>query len=107
MVAGQRVRITDNAKNKDFHWKEGEFVEYTDAYVYIDGEEHWTSVKSLEVGDKNPQQLERRDSIRVKDNRGKKVIRGQTGRFDRYADVLIEIDNGIRHGVVVNSVEAL
>ena len=102
--AGQRVRITPNAKNKDVHWEIGEFVKYTDVYVDIDGEEHWTSVNSLEVGAKDPQRLERGDKIEVKDNLGKKVARGKTGRFDRYADVRVDID-GSYHRFVVNSVE--
>ena len=103
---GQKVRITANAKNKDVHGRIGEFVKYTDAYVDIDGEEHWTSVRSLEVGGKDPQRMERGDPIKVKDNRGKKVIRGKTGRFDMYADVRVEID-GSYHRFVVNSIEVV
>ena len=104
--AGQKVRITDNAKNKDIHWEIGEFVKYTHVYVCIDRNCHFISINSVEAGAKDPQMLKRGDDISIAHTCGKAEIKGRTGKFDRYADVRVDIDRSY-HRVVVNSVEVV
>ena len=102
--AGQKVRVNKGARNKSVHGKCGEFVKYTDVYVCIDGKEHWTSVKSLITGGKDPQRLKRGDEISIEKNRGKTAIRGESGKFDRYADTRVRIGDKC-HRFVVTSVD--
>ena len=92
--AGQRVKVNERAFDEKAHGKDGEFVKYTDVYVCIDGKEHWTSLASLITGGKDPQRLKRGDEIRIEENRGKTVIRGKSGKFDRYADTRVQLDCG-------------
>lgn len=102
--AGQSVRVNERAQNEDAHGETGEFVMYTHVYVQVGSCNCFTSLSSLETGGKDPQRLKRGDEISVKENRGTKAIRGKSGKFDRYADVRVEID-GIYHRFVVTSVD--
>ena len=100
--AGQEVRVNNRALDENAHGKCGEFVKYTDVYVCIDGKEHWTSVNSLITGGKDPQRLKRGDEISIEENRGKTEIRGESGKFDRYADTRVRIGGKGRRFVVTS-----
>ena len=93
------------ATNKDIRGEFGEFVGYTHAYVEIDNREVFLFVTDLEIGTKHPQRLKRGDRISVRLGSRKKV-RGKSGRFDRYADTIVDID-GFLHRLVVGSLKPL
>ena len=102
--AGQKVRITDNAKNKDIHWEIGEFVKYTDVLVEIGGKTYGVVTNSLDEVVKDSQNLRHGDDVRVNAGAKKKEIHGRTGKFVEYTRVAVNID-GAEHGVHPNSVE--
>ena len=104
LVAGQRVETTKKVRNKDFQERSGKFVGYVVAYVEIDGKEEVLALTHLEVGAKHPQGLKRGDRISVRWNSPKKKIRGKSGRFDRYADTIVDI-GGFLHRPVVGSLK--
>ena len=105
LVAGQKVEIGERAVNKDIRGEIGEFVGYTEAYVEIDNREEHIRITDLEIGTKHPQRLKRGDRISVRPGSLKKV-RGKSGRFDRYADTIVDID-GFLHRPVVGSLKPL
>ena len=106
--AGQEVEVTNKARNSDIRGEVGKVVGYIKAIVEIEGEEYYPAIDitALEIGDKHPQRLTRGDSISVKQNRGPLAIRGKSGKFDRYSDVIINIDDFL-HQVVVTSLDLL
>ena len=104
LVAGQKVEIGNGATNKDIRGEIGEFVGYTHAFVEIDNRQEFLFVTDLEIGTKHPQRLKRGDRISVRWNSPKKKFRGKSGRFDRYADTIVDID-GFLHRLVVGSLK--
>ncbi len=106
--AGQRVRVNERANNEDIRGEVGKIVGYIEGIVEIEGEEYPGSVliTALEIGDRHPQRLTRGNSISVKQNRGPLAIRGKSGKFDRYSDVIVDID-GFLHQIVVTSLDLI
>ena len=100
--AGQEVEVTNKARNKDICGETGKFVGYTHAWVVIDDEDHHISITDLEIGGKHPQRLRRGDGIRVRQGSKKKEIPGKCGKFDIYADSIVDI-RGFLHSVVASS----
>ena len=104
LVAGQKVEITKKARNKDFRERVGKFVGYIVAYVEIDSRTEVLALTHLEVGSKHPQRLKRGDRISVRWGSTKTRLRGKSGRFDIYADSIVDID-GFLHTVLASSLE--
>lgn len=104
MVAGQKVEIGERARNKDIRGEIGEFVGYTHAWVEIDNEDEHVFITDLEIGSKHPQRLKRGDIISVRWGSSKTRLRGKSGRFDIYADSIVDID-GFLHTVLASSLE--
>lgn len=71
----------------------------------IDNEDEHVFITDLEIGSKHPQRLKRGDRISVRLGSRKK-FRGKAGRFDRYADTIVDID-GFLHRLVVGSLKPL
>ena len=106
--AGQEVEVTNKARNTDIREEVGKVVGYIEGIVEIEGEEYPDSIAitALEIGDKHPQRLTRGDSISVKQRRGPRAIRGKSGKFDRYSDVIVDI-GGFLHPIVVTSLDLI
>ena len=104
LTAGQEVVVTNKAKNNDIHEETGKFVGYTHAWIVIDDKDHHIAITDLEIGVKHPQRLKRGDGITVRQGSKKKEIPGKSGKFDIYADSIVDIC-GFLYRVVASSLE--
>lgn len=104
LTAGQEVEVTNKARNSDIHGEMGIFVGYTHAWVVIDNKDHYVAITDLEIKPKHPQGLKRGDRITVRQGSQKKGIPGKSGKFDIYADSIVDI-RGFLYRVVASSLE--